>query len=264
MNREREDGALMRRYESFADMDPTTGSTALPAWRRLLSGFFGLCGAASFFCISVAMLFFQDALDYGGKAWIVVVMFGAVFLFIGLSVAVSSSPFGLMFAGIGSAICAVAGWYGMADPAARDALLEEAVPILILAAFVIVGLCFLIVPEAVWRKKAERYTKRVSGTVVDKEMREHRDSDGRWHRSYYLTWEYYAGGTWRRWQSGTGRSPEPREVGYVGDLFLDPRDPDDCWEKPQAAEKAIFRIMGIIFTAVGLLAMGIFLFAGMI
>lgn len=229
------------------------------------NGFFAkLFGVLALVCFigTFGLGFFGDTILRDGGEWALVAMFGATFLSFGLCMTASGHKPGLIFAAVGACVAAASVGYGLGSPAFQAALMETAVPAALLSCFILAGLAMMAVPPILARKQAASHPVETRATVKAKHERISRDSDGHRSRTWVLDWEYYAGGRMRVYHSRTGRSPERREPGDPGVLYLSETDPDDVWEKPQAPERVLFLAIGAMFFAAGAAAMALLFMAG--
>lgn len=203
--------------------------------------------------------FFGEVFLPAGSEWLYPLLFGSMFLFAGLAVGIGGQRAGYLFAGIGFLVAAVPCVYIMSGDATRELLLEKAVPCLLLSVFVIVGLLFMAVPPVANRRKERIYTYEVQAKVIDKHVWFMENHDGVRHRTWTLDWEYYVSGDRHVYKSHTGRSPEKREPGDRGVLYLNPDDASDVWEKPGAWVSIAMFMLGFCFFVCGAVAMFLFL-----
>lgn len=227
-----------------------------------LGGFFGLLALLGF--LSVFFLGFGGAYFLPeGCEWVVITAFGTTFFFAGLAIlAQAKQPFGLLFSGVGALVIAFSLAFGLWSEDLRDIIMAKAVPAALLSVFAIVGACLLVIPRKIARKRAEEHPVEIRARVKAKHERRWRDSDGHSHRGWFLVWGYYAGGKDRTYSSNTTRSPEPRQVGDEGVLYLSRTDPDDVWEPGTRSDTIVLTCIGAAFAAMGVLGLVLVLFVG--
>lgn len=195
-----------------------------------------------------------------GMMWILPALFGAMFLFAGLSVGLGGQKTGFIFGGVGAVITSVTLIYAFGGPDLRAVFMNRILPCLLLGVFIIAGLGFMIIPPIRIKQKANLHTMEVQATVIAKHERIHRDRDGHRHRIWSLDWKYNAGGHTRTYCSRIGRRPEPRVPGDQGILYLNPSDLNDVWEAPSRMDMIMPFVLGILFFIVGTGSLAMFLF----
>lgn len=220
----------------------------------LFTAIFGILAAISFVSIFVMAIFFQQKLEANNMVWLIIAVFGSTFLFGGLTVTSTGTYIGLIFATIGGAISAFSLVYGFGSASVQGLLMECIIPIVGTSLFVIVGAAIIGVPLWMDKKLSNTYTEAVNAVITDKRVNVTRDSDGHRHRTYRLTWDYDYGFDKYRYVSNRGRSPERREVGEYGYLYIKPGYPDTVWEPFGKLEKIIFIVVGGAFAAIGCFA----------
>lgn len=141
--------------------------------------------------------------------------------------------------------------YGFGGAAVQFAVVNIVVPVCVLSLFITVGICFIAVPRAVYRRKSEIYTLAVQAVVCGKREARWTDEDCMVQVSYRLDWRYHIGCEERVYRSDSGRRPETRDIGDSGVLYVNPRDYDDVWEKPDKALQRWADIAGALFMTVG-------------
>lgn len=221
---------------------------------------FGFLALLCFIGVFITAFFLQDFLSDRGLTAVLPCGFGLLFFFAGAMAACTRHGrlLGCLFMTAGAAVAGLSAVYLAGSDDLRGFLMERVVPMAGLSVFVFAGAGFLIVPPMLSKHRSSVYTLAVRATVCGKNEREYRDSENRRHRSWYLDWRYYAGGKQRVYHSITGRSPEKREIGDEGVLYLNPEDLDDVWEKPMMTEKTLFAVIGAMFLAAGLVSMAMF------
>lgn len=219
---------------------------------------FGVMALVSLAC-TILLGFFGSAVLPSGAEWVLIAAFGFTFFFFGCLMLSERVWFGLAFALVGGSVGGMALTYGLSGEDLRIFLMETVAPLMGCSLFTIAGLCLMTIPGIAAKRKAATHTEEVPARVIKKDARFSRDSDGHTHRTWVLTWTYRHNGRDYTYRSNTSRSPEPRAVGSEGVLYLDPRDPEDVWEKPGRAEKILVMILGACFTAAGLAASALFL-----
>lgn len=213
----------------------------LPAY-IILTGLLGGIG------LIIASLVFQKFFAQRNLSWLVFAGFGLTFFSGGMGALFAGELIGLIFMAVGTMVGGGAAYYTYAPPEGRELLMEYIVPVLMLSVFLIVGLCLTLIPPFLYRKNKRKYSLKVEAEVTGKEMRRSRDSDGHTHRAYYLSWKYYINGKWYHYRSNQGRSPERREAGDRGFLYVNPANVSDCWERWSLLHRAILLLFGIFTT----------------
>jgi len=243
--------------DPFYGMRGKTASDKNTARMPFLSKIFVILAVVSFVSLFLMPVILTRVSDETGFAWIMPCLFGCIFLFVGLAVACTKPGrwIGLLFAAVGLCVAGISAVYGISNDATRELMMSQVVPTVFLSVFVLIGVGFLILPGILTRRKAAVYTREVQATVCAKNLRVSRDFDRDRSRTWVLSWKYYAGGRERVYQSNIGRSPERREVGDTGVLYVNPMDSDDVWEKPGPFEKILFLILGVMFAGIGCFAM---------
>lgn len=226
--------------------------------RQTLSGVFWAVAGLCFIGVFITG-FGLDSFLPDGLGWLLPALFGGVFLFAGIGAALggqSALPLGVSALGLAISVCAAA--YGLGGEDLRDVLITRVLPLALIAVFPAVGLGLLIVPGAIAKRKAAFHPIEVHATVCRKELHTWVDRDHHHHKGWRLTWKYYAGGSEHVFRSTMTRSPERREVGDDGVLYLSETDPCDAWEKPTGMDVIVTRTIGVIFMIVGGAALAMF------
>lgn len=236
-------------------------NTEKPGLFGTLLGYAALLSLAGTFVCGFSM----EKLSDMDMEWVLISMFGLTLMLFGLTAAVSAKQYmALVLAGFGALILGAGLVYGFGDRVLQESLVSQVLPVVLLSVFAIAGVCMLVVPPIAHRKKVGKYIKEIDAEIVDKQLHEWMDDIGderRRHKSFILTWRYYAGGRWITWQSNISRSPEPREIGDRCVLYLNPEDPEDAWDKEaDGTGNIILTIMGAGFLLMGGLGLWMFLF----
>lgn len=192
--------------------------------------------------------------------WLLPAMFGGIFLFGGLGAALSGNTlYPLLAAALGTIITVIAILYGLGNEMIHELLLTRIVPISLLSLFPLVGLGLCIIPRTIEKQKEKLYPIEVQATVWRKRKHVWSDLHHHRHRGWKLAWKYHAGGKNRIYISHITRNPEPREIGDIGVLYLSQTDPTDVWEKPTKGDRLMSYILGLMFIAIGSIALIMFI-----
>lgn len=188
--------------------------------------------------------------------WLMMLVFGAGFLFLGILALRSGtdSPkpdyrFGVLFSGIGAAGLAD----GLAMTAIRFGLMEQpgaAVTDKIKAGvFVVIGLAIIGYVLAAYLRKRRYCTERVEGLVVDMVPARRK------HRSRQITvpvYEFFCGGTTHQLRDSIGSHWFKPHVGETRTIYVDPEHLDEMYEPKRYIALLIFpAIFGLLVTGLG-------------
>ena len=127
----------------------------------------------------------------------------------------------------------------------------------------LIGVVFFIIGTSIRRnrkKKVQRCTSHTYGKVVDLVRRESRDSDGNYSSSWHPVFEYRIGGLTFVKESNFGRSQAKFGIGQNVDIYYDPDNYNDFY----VPEETLPNTLGIIFAAVGVVAIVVAIAAAVI
>lgn len=182
------------------------------------------------FVILICSAIFHQWFAEHGLEWLTVGCVGILFFSFGIAAVASETKIGWLFMLIGAIVFGGSAYYAYAPQQGREVFMEGIVPMMLLSVFFIMGVCVAAIVPYIYIRNKRIHSMQIDAEVVRKTRDYHRDSDGHVHRTYHLTWKYYAGGAWHNYRSNVGRSHERRDVGDRGILWLNPDNYDDCWE----------------------------------
>lgn len=196
----------------------------------------------------------------GDPSWLILPSMGLAFAGLGLLILSAGQLPGLAFLAVGVLVAVIPMVYVLSADDTKAFIVETLMPVGALCAFLLCGIGLIAIPHIADAKAARIHTVQARATVTDKEMRKEwmsttRGCGRRLVKLYYLTWRYYAMGKWRTYKSSVGRSPEPREAGHDGVLWINPDDPADVWEGVDKGSRLATTLMGVGFTFFGIVGL---------
>lgn len=249
------------RYHKTHDVSPGTAGGPL-CWLGLAALLLGiLLGAAVIVAQNTewldGLLEKLPAAISGDPNWLVLPSMGLAFAGLGLLILSAGQRPGLVFLAVGVLVAVIPTVYVLSADYTKAFIAETLMPMGALCAFLLCGIGLIAIPRVADAKAARIHTVQTRATVTGKEMRKEwmsttRGCGRRLVKLYYLTWRYYAMGEWRTYKSGVGRSPEPREAGHEGVLWINPNDPADVWEGVDKGSRLATTLMGVGFALFGI------------
>lgn len=131
---------------------------------------------------------------------------------------------------------------------------EEMIIYLCLFGFLIAGICILIVPMLIRKKKLETCTLTVEARCIDMQYRWHHSRKGRAHKVYAPKWEYMVNGQiYTHQETGYSNVGIPN-IGDVEEVLVNPDDPNELYRYVKSQD-LIVKVIGIMFVGVSVLSL---------
>ena len=189
-----------------------------------------------------------------GHTALCAVCFGLLFFVAGIFAFCSPKPSlknapALIFSVIGAGIIVLPLLVKYTD--IEENIPDEIIPYIVVSAFLIIGLCFLIFPTVSFVHKKNTYTP-VMAVCRELDMRWSRSKNGGRRRVYAPTWEYYFDGQYYTVKSNSYSNIDVPKEGEEYELLINPDEPEKFF-RPSMKTLIFFWFFGGMWTFIPLM-----------
>ena len=192
-----------------------------------------------FFCSIILMIILKDISGY-----YTIMVFGNVFLVIGLMVGMKKVYIGYLFAlvGLGAIVIPLL----MLNPNLLTIDWDKAMPIIFLSLFILIGLGIAIVPIILFNKK-----KRLCNIIVPSKLIGYEENKYKAINIYTPIYEFEFNG--EKYIGSLGKKIKKEEPGKIVDLRINPKDPSQIFQLEEDKKGLYFFIIfGLIIMIIDL------------
>lgn len=211
------------------------------------SSFWGIVFLIWFFMSIMGMIYFAELQN----TIVAVALFGQCFLVFGLVITfISKEKVGIIPMLVGGTVLIGVGINMFSTEEVKTLFNDRGIPILVGAAFFLVGLGMLIIPRYTENQKKNRCTYPVEAKCI----RIIKDNHDR-RTLYAPVFEFYAGGEVHTYNSDLYSNVVIPNIGDCEILYVNPENYSEVYRPTPSVHKKLIGFMGIIFTICGALVM---------